>query len=235
MLTLYHEFLFRPLLNALIAIYNNLPVADMGLAIIVLTVAVRFLLYPLSKKAIRSQLELKKLQPQIAELQKKHANKQEQAKAMMALYQEHKINPFSGCLPILIQLPILIALYQVFLKGFDPKNFNGLYSFVSHPTSINALFLGVTNLSESSLVLAILAGASQFFQTKMIISAKPAGGERDFSSMMNQQMLYVMPVLTVFIAMSLPAALALYWFVTNVFSIAQQYLFAKHINKSTIK
>lgn len=235
MFALYHEFLFRPLLNALIAIYNNLPVADMGLAIIVLTLAVRFLLYPLSKKAIRSQLELKKLQPQIAEIQKKHSNKQEQAKAMMALYQEHKINPFSGCLPILIQLPILIALYQVFLKGFDPKNFNGLYSFVSHPSSINALFLGLTNLSESSFALALLAGASQFFQTKMIIPAKPlAGGERDFSSMMNQQMLYVMPVLTVFIAMSLPAALALFWFVTNVFSIVQQYTFAKHMKESTL-
>lgn len=236
MLTLYHELLFRPLLNALIAIYNNLPVADMGLAIIVLTLAVRFLLYPLSKKAIRSQFELKKLQPQIAETQKKYKDKQEQAKAMMALYQEHKINPFSGCLPILIQLPILIALYRVFLKGFDPKNFNGLYSFVSHPTSINVLFLGVTNLSQASLVLALLAGVSQFFQTKMIIPAKPAaGGERDFSSMMNQQMLYVMPVLTVFIAMSLPAALALFWFVTNVFSIAQQYMFAKHTKESTMK
>lgn len=236
MITLYNELLYKPLFNALIFIYNVLPVADMGLAIVALTVLIRLLLYPLSKKAVASQMALKEIQPQILEIQSKYKdNKQEQAKAMMALYQEKKINPFSGCLPILIQFPILIALYQVFLGGFDPANFKELYSFISKPAFINPLFLGLINLSQPNLIFAVLAGISQFFQTRMVIPAKPAvaGDKGGFSQMMNQQMLYFMPIFTVFIATRLPAALALYWLVTNVFSIGQQYLFSKHVKKQT--
>lgn len=242
MITLYNELLYKPLFNALIEIYNVLPVADMGLAIICLTVLIRLLLYPLSKKTVVSQMALKELQPQILEIQRKHKdNKQEQAKATMALYQEKKINPFSGCLPILIQLPILIALYRVFLGGFDPANFKELYSFVSRPSFVNPLFLGLINLSQPNLIFAVLAGVSQFFQTRMVIPAKPAGtpfggtgaGDKGaFSQMLNQQMLYFMPILTAFIAMSLPAALALYWTITNMFSIGQQYIFTKYAKKT---
>lgn len=231
MANIFNEILFRPLLNALIIIYNSLPFADMGLAIIILTVFIRFILYPLSKKAVVSQLALKKIQPKVLEVQKKYKDKQEQAKALMALYQENKINPFSGCLPMLIQLPILIALYQVFLKGFDPKNFSGLYYFVLKPESINPLFFGLINLSQSNIIVAVLAGLSQYFQTKMLIPTKTSGvnDTGDFSSVMNKQMLYMMPIFTVFVAMSLPSALAIFWLVSNLFSIGQQFIFAKHI------
>src|SRR3989338_5607953 len=211
MITLYNELLYKPLFNALIFIYNVLPGADMGLAIIFLTILIRLLLYPLSKKTVVSQMALKEIQPQILEIQRKYKdNKQEQAKATMALYQEKKINHFSGCLPILIQFPILIALYQV--------------------------FLGLVNLSQPNLIFAVLAGVSQFFQTRMVIPAKPAGagpaGDKGaFSQMLNQQMLYFMPIFTIFIASRLPAALALYWTITNAFSIGQQYIFTKHAKK----
>lgn len=234
MITLYNELLYKPLFNALIFIYNVLPGADMGLAIIFLTILIRLLLYPLSKKTVVSQMALKEIQPQVLEIQRKYKdNKQEQAKATMALYQEKKINPFSGCLPILIQFPILIALYQVFLGGFDPANFKELYSFISTPSFVNHLFLGLVNLSQPNLIFAVLAGVSQFFQTRMVIPAKPTvGGDKGgFSQMMNQQMLYFMPIFTIFIASRLPAALALYWLITNVFSISQQYIFTKHAKK----
>ncbi|OGD29945.1 hypothetical protein A3J02_03580 [Candidatus Azambacteria bacterium RIFCSPLOWO2_02_FULL_46_11] len=237
MITLYNELLYKPLFNALIFIYNVLPGADMGLAIIFLTILIRLLLYPLSKKTVVSQMALKEIQPQILEIQRKYKdNKQEQAKATMALYQEKKINPFSGCLPILIQFPILIALYQVFLGGFDPANFKELYSFISTPSFVNHLFLGLVNLSQPNLIFAVLAGVSQFFQTRMVIPAKPAGagpaGDKGaFSQMLNQQMLYFMPIFTIFIASRLPAALALYWTITNAFSIGQQYIFTKHAKK----
>lgn len=237
-LTIFHEVLYRPLFNALIFLYNNLPFQDLGLAIIVLTLVIRFIFYPLSQKAIRSQQDMKRIQPKIKELQKKYKNKEEQAKAMMDLYKEHKVNPMAGCLPILVQLPILIALYRVFL-GVNGERMSALYSFVENPENLNFLFLGLLDLSERSIILAILVGISQFFQSKMIMpkikSSGKKGGSLDFSNMMSQQMTYFMPFLSVFIALTLPAALPLYWLVNTLFQIGQQYLSSRTEMKSGSK
>ena len=229
-LTIFNEVLYRPLFNALIYLYQLLPISDLGLAIIVLTLIIRFILYPLSKKAIRSQKELSKLQPKMKEVQNKYKdNKDQQAKAMMELYKEHKVNPAAGCLPILVQIPILIALYRVFLTGVNGEQMDALYSFVSQPETINFIFLGLIDLSERSIVLAFLVGISQFIQSKMMLNnksmpkSKSKNSGLDFSSMMSQQMTYFMPVISVFIAWTLPAALPLYWLVNTVFGIVQQY------------
>lgn len=227
---LFHEILYRPLLNALIFLYNVIPGHDLGIAIIVLTLIIRFLLYPLSKKAIEAQRAVANLQPKIKEIQGKFKNdKQAQTKAVMEFYREHKINPFGGCLPLLIQLPILIALYRVFISGLAPENLGGLYSFVQNPGSINTAFLGIIDLSAThNIPLSILAGALQFIQSKMMLKESPKSKFKgEMSSMMNKQMTYFMPILMVYFAFVLPAALPLYWVVITLFAIFQQRLIIK--------
>ena len=229
LITIFNQILYQPLFNGLIWLYNVIPGHDLGIAIIALTVLIRLIFYPLSKKAIRSQKAMAKLQPEIKEIRNKYKDKQEQAKAMMDLYKKYKINPLSGCLPILIQFPILIALYRVFFTGLDPQKLNGLYSFVARPETLNPMFLGVVDLSQRSIVLALLAGLFMFIQAKMLMPQKmmkQGGGLKigslDFSSLMGQQMTYFMPLITVFIAWRLPAALPLYWIVITLFGIVQQ-------------
>lgn len=225
---IFNELLYRPLFNGLVFLYNILPGHDLGIAIIVLTVALRLLMYPLFQKSIKSQKELAVLQPKIKELQKKyHRDKEKQAKALMGLYKEHGVNPMSGCLPLLIQLPILFAFFRVLWTGLDPNRLNGLYWFVKNPGMINPLFLGLINLAEKSPLLAILAGIAQFIQSKMTMPKRDRDESRkelDFAQMMSTQMVYMMPILTVLIAWNLPAGLPLYWLTLTVFGIGQQYL-----------
>jgi len=222
--------LYKPLFNALVLIYNYLPWRDLGLAIIILTLAIRFILYPLSVKALNSQKTLQNLQPKLQEIQKKYKNdKEKQAKETFELYRKEKINPFSGFFLALVQLPILIALYRVFWLGFKPEELVNLYSFVFNPSHINTIFLGTADLAKPNMIFAILAGIFQFFQTKMLTpkTAKKQGNEPDFSKIMQNQMLYFFPVLTIIILLSLPSAIGLYWIVSGVFSIVQQYFALK--------
>lgn len=236
----FYVCLYQPLFNGLVILYNYIPGHDFGVAIIVLTIIIKTLLYPTAVKAINSQRSLQKLQPQMQEIQKKYKDDREkQAKETLALYKKEKINPFSGIFLALIQLPILIALYKVFWEGLNPKELVTLYSFVVNPGQINPLFLHIVDLSKANLVLAILAGAAQFFQTKMLspkIDSKVSGQDKtaDFSSMMQKQMLYFFPVFTVIILMGLPSALGLYWTVSSIFSIVQQYLILKENKKQEL-
>jgi len=229
----FHTLLYQPLFNALIFLYQFLPGKDFGVAVIVLTIIIRIILYPLMLKSIKSQKALAELQPQIQEIQQKYKNdKEKQGKEMMALYQKEKINPLGGCLPLLLQLPILFALYRVFWKGLEPESMSSLYSFIPSPEAINPTFLGIINLAEPSLVLAVLAGILQFFQTKMLTPKNkktPVKGDQmaQFSNMMQKQMLYFFPLFTVFILWKLPAAIGVYWTITALFSIFQQYLIMK--------
>ncbi len=229
----FNVILYQPLFNALVLLYEYLPGRDFGMAVIALTLIIRLLFYPLMVQSIKAQKALSELQPKIQEIQNKYKDdKEKQARATMELYQKEKINPFGGCLPLLIQLPILFALYRVFWQGFQPEAMGMLYSFVPHPGAINPTFLGIINLGEASLVLAVLAGIAQFFQTKMITpktpkSKKEGGQMAQFSGMMQKQMLYFFPIFTVFILWRLPAAVGLYWVITALFSILQQYLIFK--------
>lgn len=233
----FNVILYQPLFNALVLLYQYLPGHDFGIAVIVLTVIIRFILYPLMTQSIKSQKVLSELQPKIQEIQKKYKeDKERQAKEMMALYQKEKINPFGGCLPLLIQLPILIAIYRVFWRGLQPGAMSYLYSFIPNPGAINPFFLGLLDLSQPSLILAILAGIAQFFQTKMMSSRQKLGGEKaqkkkdqvtQFSDIFQKQMLYFFPIFTIFILWKLPAAVGIYWIVTTLFSIGQQYLIFK--------
>jgi len=231
--TVFHTALYRPLFNALVLIYNFLPGHDLGIAIIVLTCIIRILLYSSTVKSLKSQKALQELQPKIKEIQDKFKkDKGEQGKAMMELYKREKINPLSGCLPVLFQLPILIALFLV-LKGLagnssslDPSLF---YSFVPFLKEVNSSFLGIIDLTVPCYVLAVAAGIFQFFQTKMITGknkTSPASSKKgaDFSQIMQKQMLYLFPIFTMMILWRLPSAIALYWMTTSLFSIGQQYI-----------
>jgi len=236
LINVFNVVLYQPLFNALILLYKYLPGHDFGIAVIILTIVIRLILYPLMVQSIKSQKVLSELQPKIQEIQQKYKNDREkQTKEMMSLYQKEKINPFSSFSLLLIQFPILIAIYQVFWKGLRPETMANLYSFVSNPGPINPTFLGIVNLSKTSLVLAVLAGIAQFFQSKMMTPspAKASEGKPhqkggpEFSSMMQKQMLYFFPVFTVFILLKLPAAIGLYWIITSLFSMLQQHLVFK--------
>jgi len=232
MIQIYNVVLFQPLLNLMVYLYNL--VGDFGIAIIIVTVLVRLVLVPLSVKSIKSQKAMQQMQPKMDEIKNQHKdNKEEQTKALMAFYKENKINPLSSCLPMLVQLPIIFALYRVFREGLSEDSFQFLYAFVKRPEAVDPFFVGLINMAEVNVVLAVLAGALQFVQAKMLmpkISKKKKKGKGimgDVSSMMSKQMTYFMPVMTVFIAMSLPSGLALYWVATTLFTIGQQYFIMK--------
>lgn len=232
--TIFDEFLFKPLLNTLVVLLSVIPGADFGIAIIILTIIIRIVLYPLSHKALKSQKALTELQPKIKELQEKHKDKKErQAKAIMELYQKEGVNPFSGCAPLILQLPILFALFRLFRMDFSNLDPNLLYSFVHAPTFFNTSFLGLVDLAKESsktfggIVLAVSAGLAQFVQSKTLSSQKslkPGQDKSQFTQMMQTQMTYLMPIFTVVIVWNLQAGLALYWFVTTIFSILQQWV-----------
>lgn len=233
MITLFNTIIFEPILNFLVAAINFLPGNDLGFAIIVVTVVIRALIYPLSGKALKSQKKLTELQPKIKEIQNKHKDdKQKQSQEIMAFYKAEGINPFAGCLPLLIQLPIIIGLYRVFLVDLASSAAREhLYSFIAAPAVIRTNFLGLVELTQASLVLAVLAGLSQFALSKLTFKQRkktglPAGG---MQAMMGTQMTYILPVVTVFIAQSFPAGLVLFWVATTLFSLGQQYV----INRQT--
>lgn len=226
---IYNTLLYEPILNFFVFLYNIVPEA--GVAIIILTLIVRGLLYPFYKKQVESQKSMQDLQPKLNAIKEEYKdNKEAQAKAMMDMYKENKVNPLSSCLPILIQLPLFLAVYQVLRDGLTkPESLDRLYSFISRPEMINPTFLGFINLSEPNAILAILAGAAQFWQAKMLVQKKPAvksDGSKDEGTMamMNKQMTYVMPVMIIIFGLTLPSGLSLYWAVSTLFMILQQYL-----------
>jgi len=234
MVHLFQVIFYQPILNLLIFLYNSVSFHDLGVAIILLTVIIRILLWPLTNKSIKSQKALQDLQPKINELKAQYKdNKQQMSLSMMQLYKENKINPFSSCLPLLLQLPFLIAVFQVFRDGLNNK-LGLVYSFIYKPETINTLAFGFLDLSKSNVVLAIMAGLAQFWQAKMMIAKRPeikspGAKDEDMAAIMNKQMTYFMPILTIFIGLSLPAGLTLYWFVVTIITVFQQlYMFKRH-------
>lgn len=227
LVTIFDVLLYRPLFNSLILLYDYVPGHDFGVAIVLLTVIIKCILYPISVKAFKSQRTLQKLQPQMQEIQKKYKNdKEKQAKETLELYRKEKINPFSGLVLAIIQLPILIALYRVFWQGLKPEELLYLYSFIPNPQHVNAMFLQIIDLSKPNLWFAMLAGIFQFFQTKMLLPKTDKGQLKkgDIAMMMQKQMVYFFPLITVIILLKLPSALGLYWIVSGAVSIAQQYI-----------
>ncbi len=227
---LYTELLYRPLLNALFFLYNALPIHDMGLAIILLTVFVKLLLLAPTLKTVRAQSRLVSLQPKVEALKKQFSdNKEQLAKALMELYKQEKVNPLSSCLPLLLQLPFLLALYHVFQAGLVVPSNGTLYAFITQPESISPLMLGFMNLAKPNLILVAITAAAQYIQTKMMptnlvpASVGSAGSDERTASLMNRQMQFLGPGLTFIIGFSIPSALILYWLVSTVFQVGIQW------------
>ncbi|OGY91080.1 MAG: hypothetical protein A3H70_04275 [Candidatus Komeilibacteria bacterium RIFCSPLOWO2_02_FULL_48_11] len=223
---------YQPILNLLVWLHNVIPGNDFGWAIIALTIIIKIILWPLSGKSLKSQKALQELQPKVDALKEKFKdNKEELGRAMMELYKKEKVSPFSSCLPLLVQLPFLIAIYQVLRDGLQNGSLNLLYPFIAKPEAVNTVFLGIVDLSKASVAMAVIAGALQFWQTKMLMHKKqpniPGAKDEGMASMVNKQMLYVMPIVTVFIGASLPGGLTLYWLMNTLATIAQQLFVLK--------
>ena len=221
--TLYTEILYRPLFNAVVFLYDILPGHDFGFAIIALTTIIRVLFFPLSIKTVRSQKALSQLNPKIQEIKQRFKNdKSAQSVETMKLYKENNINPLAGCLPLLIQLPILIGLYQAFIAGLKPENLNMLYGFVSNPGVVNKISFGFLDITAKMPLLAIFAGAAQFIQAWATKAQNQGLSPNKEMAALNSQMLYFFPIMIIVIGWNLPAGLILYWITTTVFSILEQ-------------
>lgn len=229
------QFLVEKLLDVLLFFYQ--ATGNLGLAIIVFTVVIRAILVPLSLPSMKARNKMQELQPELDKLKTKHGkDKKALQQAQMELYQKYNINPLAGCLPQLVQIGLLIFLYRAFVEFLGQSQINGV--------SIDPGF-GWFNLTQpdTTYVLPIIAGVTQLFLALMIL---PGGEVRDIvpnnaknkkiqqenkkeedvaemAASMQKQMIFIMPVMTVFFAMRFPSGLALYWVMTTVFSMVQQY------------
>jgi len=232
MVELFNVTLYQPIFNGFVALYNLIP--DVGVVILIITILLKAVLYPFTKKSIKAQKALTDLQPKLEEIKEKNKGDQQKiAQETMALYKEHKVNPLGSCLPLLIQIPVFLALYWVLRDAFSGDDFTQLYSFVKNPEHLNPVTLGLFDLSNQSIVLALLAGGAQFFQARMFTKkrapqkAGAASKDENMTAMMNKQMTYFMPIITVLIGFQLPGGLALYWFLSTLITGLQQLVIFK--------
>ncbi len=239
---IFNTIFYQPLLNALIFLWQYAAFKDLGIAIILLTVLVRLLLFPIFQKSVRQQALMQHLAPEIKKIQQDHRDhKEKQAQALMELYRQYKVNPFGGFILLLIQLPVIFAVYRVILKGLSPDVLTtNLYSFIPHPQQLNQIFLGLIDLSKSSIFIIAAAAIAQFFQGKLSLALnkpqeqKSAQEKPAMAEMINKQMVFIGPLLTVFILGTLPSAVGLYWLTTTLFSIGQQFFVNKQIKSIKI-
>lgn len=228
--TFFNAVFYNPIYNALVALVAVIPGSDVGVAVILVTLAIRLLLLPFSLSAARTQRAMKILEPKIKELKEKHkGNKEKEALETLALYKEAQVNPFASILTVFIQIPVLLALYWVFRsESFSVIDMARLYSFtpVSHTASLE--FLGIISVAGKSIVLAILAGLSQFLQAHLAISGtmKPSdakGLQNDFQRVMGMQLKYVFPFIIGMISYTTSGAVALYFITTNLAGAGQEW------------
>ena len=237
---IFHATIYDPLYNGLVFLVGLFPTHDVGLAVVILTIVVRFVLFPLSKRAVAAQMAMKEIAPDVEELKKKFKDDREaQSKAIFKLYKDKGIHPFAGFALVLLQFPILIGLYWVFANGGLPKvDMSLLYNFVHEPVAVNMEFLGLLDMRSHSIVLAVLAAVTQFVYTRL--SMGPAAAKDpspvesslsgDMAKSFDLQARYVLPAMIGVISYSVAAAAPLYWTTSNLFMIAQEYLSGKRFS-----
>lgn len=235
--------IYDPLYNGLVYLVDIIPGHDIGIAIIILTIAVKFVLFPLSRQAVRTQMLMRQIAPEIEKIKEKHTAQDEQARAIFALYRERGIRPFSSFFLILIQFPILFGLYWVFWKGglpsVDPAM---LYSFVPVPENVNMEFLGLLDMRERSVALAALAGLTQLAyarlsmgpRSKMATSPVEQSFSNDMARSFDLQARFVLPVIVAGIAYTVASAIPLYWTTSNLFMIAQELFMGRRFSDAAV-
>ena len=223
------QVLYIPLVNLLIFLIWLIPGHSAGAAIIILTVLIRFILIIPSRKATQSQLKMREIQPKVDEIRRLYPDdRQKQSLEMMELYKRENVNMFGSCLPMLIQLPVLLGLYYAFSNGLDPSRVSLVYDFVPRAAVIDKTFFGIDlTKPDHTYILPILAGVIQFIQTKTMTPKRTKDNKTDPSVAMQQNMVYMFPILTIMISRSFAAALPLYWAVSSIFSTVQQYAIMK--------
>lgn len=236
---IFHAILYDPLYNGLVFFINVVPYADVGLAVIAITLVVRIVLFPLFSKNIKIQAKLKKIEPELKKLKEQYKeDRQTQAHKTMEIYRRENINPFVSILTFFVQVPIFLALYFIFLRGGLPEIDPSLmYSFVTEPSTVNMHFLGLIDLAGRSFILAGLAGASQFVYMKV----SPAGNvkprsenpsmKEDLTRSMQLQMKFGLPVIVAMISYFISAAVALYWTTNNLFGIFQELFIRRRMER----
>lgn len=231
---MFQTLLYQPLYQFLLRIYEQ--VDNLGIAIILLTLGIRFILLPLTLPSLKAMSKMRDIQPEIDKLKKKFKNdKTSLQQAQMDLFKKHGVNPAAGCLPQIFQIVIFIGLYRVFIDFLQSSNtqlqntaFLGLNLTQHDPTYILPLVAGISQLI---LGLMMSPGPDTTQNLKAVAQSneeKPEKEEQkeDFAAMsagMQQQMIIIMPLFTIFIAAKFPSGLALYWVVTTIFSLVQQY------------
>lgn len=248
MSTLWNAVFYNPIYNILIFIINNITFGDVGFAIILVTIIVKLALSPLTKKSIKSQILMKRMEPEMKQIKKDYPNKEEQAKKTFELYKKYGTNPFSGCLVVILQLPVIFALYYVFYKGLSIDS-NIIYSFIQIPTTLHTNFLGLIEMGSKSIFLGIFAGITQFIQGYLSTPVKakkieivkeigkpeePKTFQEQLSDSMQLNVRYFLPLFIAFIAWKISAAVALYWVVSNIFTIAQEWYIRRQLAKDII-
>ena len=258
---MFNELLVRPILNLLLIFNKLLSVfgipGALGFSIIVLTITIRLLLNPLTKSQMSSMKKMAGLKPQLDELTKKHgSDKQRLQKEQLKLYQQAGVNPAAGCLPALVQIPVFIALYNVFLQilgGTNPmqaiENINKMvYPFLTFIkiNSLNLSFFGADltlkpnqwkTAGAALLLIPVVTGLLQFVQTKLTMAGQPPvttsskKDSNDFAKVMQTQTGIILPIMIGFFAYSFPLGLSLYWNTFSVFAIIQQLQFNKQQGK----
>ncbi|MEK7585665.1 MAG: YidC/Oxa1 family membrane protein insertase [Patescibacteria group bacterium] len=246
MQAIWNTVFYQPIYNGLVFIINNITFGDVGFAIILLTILVKLVLFPLTKKSIKSQILMKRIEPDLKRIKKEFPNKEEQAKQTFQLYKKYGVNPFSGCLVVLLQLPFIFALYYVFYKGLDIST-GPLYSFMQIPVAPHTNFLGLIDVHSKSIALAILAGVSQFIQgylasplkpkteiVKEVDKNEPKTFQEQMSESMQMNIKYILPIFIAFIAYTISAGVALYWITSNIFTIVQEWYIRRKLSKDSI-
>lgn len=230
MIEFIKAILYKPLYNLLVLLAWIIPGHSIGGSIILITIIIRGLLWKSSAAALKAPLMMRQYAGELKAIQEKYKDdRTAQGQAQMAFYKEKGINPLSGCLPLLIQLPVLLVLYRVFIAGLNQYRTDLIYPFTPHLASINSMFFGIDLAHpDKFFILPVLAAALQFAQARHMQLLNPTTQSgTDPAAMMNKQMMYLFPLMTFFIAYKLPAGLALYWTITTLFSWLQQVYVAK--------
>jgi YidC/Oxa1 family membrane protein insertase len=210
---------------------------DAGIAVIIFTIVVRLILFPLSKKAIVTQVRMKEIQPALENLKRTVPDRQQQALKVMALYKEKGVNPFSSFLVLFLQLPIIFALYSIFVNsGLPAIKTTLLYSAIDPTISMH--FLGIFDISVKSISLALIAAIAQFLQLHYSLASAPAPkntsgipSQADIMQNMMKNMKYIFPIMVFFISYQISAIVALYWTVSSLFTLGQELIIRKHLKK----
>lgn len=218
---MFHTFIYQPILDVLIFIYQNLSFGDLGVSVVLLTLFIRIVLFPLFWKSSKDQVIMKRIQPEISEIQKdKKATPQEKGERLMAVYKKNKLNPFSSIIILIVQLPIFFALFKIFTDEISGGTFD------------TTSFLGLIDLQANGGFLALIAAALQYIQVKLSIG-KQATPKEQGKPDIQKFMLYATPVITILVLWNLPRALSLYWSAMTVFTLLQQWYIERKTQKET--